>query len=165
MLRVPVNCPCFYAYGFRRQFRNVDFLTPNQSEAAQLLGDPDLRIESLPAAEEAARRLRQLGPAAVILKLGPDGCFVAADAFTGAIASFPVQAVDTTAAGDTFNGALAAGLAEGMPLPIAARFANAAAALSVTRPGAQSSIPGREEVLSFLDASRQSIAEEQNACS
>ena len=66
------------------------------------------------------------------------------------VPGFKVAAVDTTAAGDVFNGAFATALAEGQTVPLAARFANAAAALSVTRPGAQNSVPTRREVDQFL---------------
>lgn len=144
--------------------RNVGFLTPNQSEAAQLLAEPHLRIENSRTAEDVARRLLARGPAAVILKLGADGCFLAFGDYTGAIDAFPVPAVDTTAAGDTFNGGFAAALAEGMPIPDAARFASAAAALSVTRHGAQSSIPTRAEVLALLHAPERVHQEAGNAC-
>jgi ribokinase len=75
---------------------------------------------------------------------------VAAAGFEGAVPGFEVEAVDTTGAGDTFNAAFAVALAEGARLPDAARFANAAAALSVTRPGAQNSIPRRAEVDALL---------------
>lgn len=130
--------------------RNVDFLTPNQSEAAALLGDPDLEIREFREAECVAERLLALGPAAAVLKLGSLGCYVAAGKVRAAVPGFEVSAVDTTAAGDVFNGAFAVALAEGEDVLGAARFANAAAAISVTRPGAQSSIPSREEVEAFL---------------
>jgi ribokinase len=149
----------------RELLRRVDYLTPNQSEASLLLQRPETSIASFEEAEEAASRLLELGPKAVLLKLGRAGCFVAADGFRGGIEGFAVQAVDTTAAGDTFNGALAVGLAEGMLMPFAAIFANAAAAISVTRPGAQSSIPDRDEVMAFLTASGRPLQEAEEACS
>jgi ribokinase len=130
--------------------RNVDLLTPNQSEAAAILGSDSLEIRDFHQAEEAAKRLLELGPATVVLKLGPLGCLVAADGVRAAVPAFRVVARDTTAAGDVFNGALAVALAEGRPVFEAAVFANAAAAISVTRPGAQASIPGRDEVEEFL---------------
>jgi ribokinase len=123
----------------------VSCLTPNENEAMTLLERPAGAI-SLAHAPEVARALRARGPRAVILKLGENGAFL--DDGTGG-RHFPaprVKAVDTTAAGDTFNGALAVALAEGRSLPEAVPFANAAGALSVTRPGAQSSIPTRAEV-------------------
>jgi ribokinase len=126
--------------------RAVDFLTPNQSEAAEVLRDSALDLDDPDAIAGAAARLRALGPRAVILKLGEAGCFLSTPEVTGPFAGRSVQAVDTTAAGDTFNGAFAVAISEGMPLDAAATFANAAAAISVTRHGAQSSIPDRVEV-------------------
>jgi ribokinase len=131
--------------------RKICYLTPNQSEAAVLLNRPDASIDDFEEARKAASRLMDLGPKAVVLKLGRMGCFVATSGFCAGIPGFSVDAVDTTAAGDTFNGAFAVGLAEGMPIPAAAQFANAAAALSVMRLGAQSSIPNRDEVMAFLN--------------
>ncbi len=144
--------------------RHVAYLTPNQSEAALLLGHPDAEIRTFEEARQAASRLLELGPRSVVLKLGSMGCFAATPEFTGGIEAFRVDAVDTTAAGDTFNGAFAVGLAEGMTVADAASFANAAAALSVTRPGAQSSVPGRDEVMEFLRAMGQLAEEAPRTC-
>ncbi len=134
---------------FSALLTNVDFRTPNQSEAAALLNEPDLRVVDSAGAERVAARLAELGPA-IILKLGGLGCFVCVDPVHSAVSGFEVGAVDTTAAGDVFNGAFAVALAEGKPLLEAVRFASAGAAISVTRPGAQSSIPSRNEVDNFL---------------
>ncbi|MCL6545238.1 MAG: ribokinase [Bryobacteraceae bacterium] len=128
----------------------VDILTPNQTEAATLLGIPANRVQTYEDAAEAAAELQNMGAAGVIVKMGSLGCYVRAAGFEGAVPSFPVTAVDSTAAGDVFNGALAVALAEGRRVQAAARFACAAAALSVTRPGAQTSIPTRREVEDFL---------------
>jgi ribokinase len=127
----------------------VDILTPNESEALMLLGRPAARVavEDAPTLAEA---LLTLGPQAVILKLGDRGCYYRDAASEQFCPAFPVQARDTTAAGDTFNAALAVALAEGMPVGDALRFANAAAAISVTRLGAQASAPARAEVDAFL---------------
>lgn len=122
----------------------VDILTPNEAEALGLLGQPVRRM-ALDEAPGIAEQLRARGPRTVILKLGDQGCY-ADKHYPG----FPVKAVDTTAAGDTFNAGLAVGLAEGWELPRAIRFANAAAAISVTRVGAQASAPSRSEVEAFL---------------
>ncbi|MEO8660337.1 MAG: ribokinase [Bryobacteraceae bacterium] len=128
---------------------NIDILTPNESEACLLLGRPTARV-SLSEAPALAAALRALGPRAVILKLGEQGCYYS-DATQEIVApGFSVVATDTTAAGDTFNGALAVALAEGTPIAEALRFANGAAALSVTRSGAQASIPTRAETDTFL---------------
>ncbi len=132
----------------------VDVLTPNESEACILLGRPPARV-GLTEAREMAQSLRALGPRAVIVKLGEQGCLYSDGETEFAAAGFPVQAVDTTAAGDTFNAALGTALCENMPMREALRFANAAAAISVTRIGAQSSAPSRDEVDAFLNERRQ----------
>ena len=134
--------------------RQVDILTPNQSEAALLVGSTDMVIDSFQTAATTAARLRELGCGAVIVKLGAAGCWIDDGQRQEAAPGFAVEAVDTTAAGDVFNGALAVALAEGKPLQEAARFANAAAAISVTRAGAQTSVPQREEVDRFLAGMR-----------
>lgn len=124
-------------------------LTPNEPEACLLLGRPAARVGPSEALELASA-LRARGPAAVVLKLGSQGCLYADASQTLHSPAFRVDAVDSTAAGDTFNAALAVALAEGRPIVDALRFANAAAAISVTRLGAQSSVPSRGEVDEFL---------------
>lgn len=126
----------------------VSVLTPNESEAELLTG---LRIDGDAAAGRAADRLLRRGVRrAVVITMGRRGAFAAGDGIRRRIAAFRVRAVDTTAAGDIFNGALAVALTEGRPLEEAVRFANAAAALSVTRPGAQPSAPRRSEIERLL---------------
>jgi len=126
----------------------VDLLTPNESEACLLLGraTQDIAPEDAPS---IAKALRALGAKAVIMKLGAAGCHYQDAERDLYSPGFPVQPVDTTAAGDTFNAALAVALTEEQPLEAALRFANAAAAISVTRAGAQSSIPTRAETDQF----------------
>ncbi len=128
---------------------DVDILTPNETEALILLGRPAERV-SLDEAPELGRQLLARGPRQVILKLGDLGCFFCDRDRARHIPGFRVEARDATAAGDTFNGALAVALAEGQPVEEALRFANAAAAISVTRLGAQASIPTRSEVTALL---------------
>ncbi|HYO81914.1 MAG TPA: ribokinase [Bryobacteraceae bacterium] len=128
----------------------ASILTPNETEALTLLGETASGHIASSEAAAAARRLMERGPRAVIIKLGAAGCTYVDGATQIASPGFSVDAVDTTAAGDTFNAALAVALAEEQPIARALRFANAAAALSVTRPGAQSSIPSRHEVDRFL---------------
>lgn len=131
--------------------QQVDILTPNESEALMLLGRPASRV-TLDEAPALAAALFALGPRTVILKLGDRGCFHFDSSGGRRYPSYPVEPRDTTAAGDTFNAALAVALAEGMATDAALPFANAAAAISVTRLGAQASAPTRSEVDAFLAA-------------
>lgn len=127
--------------------RHVAILTPNESEAELLTG---VKVDGPKGAAQAAKALMAKGIRTVLVTLGPAGAFVATPDSEQVVPGFKVKAVDTTAAGDIFNGALAVSLAEGKPLPDAVRFANAAAALSVTRLGAQPSAPKRADIESFL---------------
>jgi len=129
--------------------RLADILTPNETEALILLGRPPARV---PATEAPglARALRELGAARVVLKLGDQGCFCDDGARQLHVPAFPVEVRDSTAAGDIFNAGLAVALAEERPIEDALRFASAAAAISVTRLGAQASVPARAEVEAFL---------------
>jgi ribokinase len=129
----------------------VDILTPNETEALMLLGRPAARV-SVDDAPALAEALLALGPRAVILKLGDRGAYYCDGEHRGLYAAYPVEVRDSTAAGDTFNAALAVALGEGMPVERAIPFANAAAAISVTRLGAQASAPARAEVDEFLAA-------------
>lgn len=124
-------------------YQLIDLITPNETEAHILTG------ESSP--ESAARVLLDRKVASVIITLGKDGALLANGSQPlERIPGFSVKAVDTVAAGDCFNGALACALAEGQSLPQAIRFSHAAAAVSVTKPGAQPSLPTRNEVEAFL---------------
>jgi len=86
----------------------------------------------------------------VIITMGAQGAFISSPGLESLVPGFPVAPVDTTAAGDVFNGTIAVALAEGLPLEEAVRFANAAAAVSVTRLGAQPSAPDRPEIEAFM---------------
>lgn len=127
----------------------VDVLVPNESEAARLAGDA---VTDEATAIEAARELRASGFRTVVVTLGSAGALWSGSDGVFTVPAFPVQAVDTTAAGDTFVAALAVGLSEGMPPRDAMRFASAAGALAVTRLGAQAGIPTRAEVEELLKA-------------
>jgi ribokinase len=130
--------------------RRIEWLTPNETEACRLLGVAEKEIAESALPETAARLLR-LGARNVIIKLGARGCYLAfADGHRELVPAFLVQSVDTTAAGDAFNGAFAACVIEGRDPRSSAVFASAAAAISATRLGAQPSMPTRQEVLSFL---------------
>jgi len=136
-----------------RLLRQIAILTPNETETEILTG---IKIKKESDMAEAAQRLLNKGVRAVFITLGSKGVFVASETenIRRIIPAFKVKAVDTTAAGDVFNGALAVALAEDRPLLDAARFANAAAALSVTRLGAQPSAPFRKDIENFLKKMR-----------
>jgi ribokinase len=125
----------------------ADYVTPNESEAARLAG---LEVAGLEGARAAAAAVRARGAGTAVLTLGATG--VLADGPGGVVhaPAFAVTAVDTTGAGDAFNGALAVALGERRPLAEALRFANATAALACTRRGAQPAMPARAEVERLL---------------
>ncbi|MGA2763368.1 MAG: ribokinase [Spirochaetia bacterium] len=122
-------------------------LVVNESEALNLTG---IEITCTHDASKAAELLRGMGARTVVITLGSAGAWASSHQLRGHIPSFAVDVVDTTAAGDTFCGALAVGLAEERSLDVALRFASAAAALTVTRMGAQPSIPLRTDIDSLL---------------
>jgi ribokinase len=130
-----------------RLLQDISILTPNETEAELLTG---IKVDSAESAAKAAAKLLAQGVGAVIVTLGAKGAYVASAAGGKLIPGFKVEAVDTTAAGDTFNGALAVALAEGQAFDQAVRFAHAAAAISVTRLGAQPSAPKRDEIEKLL---------------
>jgi len=125
-----------------------DLVTPNESEAAALTGLP---VHDPASAEAAAAALRERGAGAVVVTLGAGGALYHDGAVTVHVPAVSVGAVvETTGAGDAFNGALAAALAEGMDPVAAVGFGNAAAGLSVTRPGAARAMPTRAEIDALL---------------
>ena len=129
--------------------RHVSILTPNETEAVMLTG---IRIRNGKGAEKAAGALLNMGVDAALITMGAGGAYLATPDSGEMVTGYGVRSVDTTGAGDVFNGALATALAEGRTLLEAARFANAAAALSVTKLGAQPSVPHRKEIDYFLKA-------------
>jgi ribokinase len=129
--------------------KHISILTPNETEAELLTG---VTVTDEASCNRAAGILLGKGVETVIITLGSRGAFIASATSQELVSGFKVEPVDTTAAGDTFNGALAVALAEGMPITDAVRFANAAAAISVTRMGAQPSAPSREEIDALLGA-------------
>ncbi|MEW5718571.1 MAG: ribokinase [Chloroflexota bacterium] len=122
-------------------------VTPNETEAAILTGQ---EVTTQTGIENAARQLLALGAREVVMTLGERGALWATRAQMQIVPAFRVEPVDTTAAGDAFNGGLAVALARGEEMEPAIRFASAVAALSVTRFGAQSSLPSKRAVESFL---------------
>lgn len=126
----------------------VDYLTPNEGEAGRLSGMP---VTDRASAADAARALRHQGVGVVVVTLGPDGALCLGSAEALHVRGLAVTVLDTTAAGDTFNAALAVTLAERVSLAEGLRFANAAAALACTRRGAQPSLPLRADVMRVLD--------------
>ena len=125
----------------------VDMITPNETEAELLTG---VKVEDMASAQKAADVLHTKGIKQVMITLGSQGVWLSQNGEGQQVLGFRVDAKDTTAAGDTFNGALLTALQEGRALEPAIRFAHAAAAISVTRMGAQTSIPHRREVERFL---------------
>ncbi|ANW26166.1 ribokinase [Vibrio coralliilyticus] len=126
----------------------IDVITPNETEAEVLTG---VTVTDNESAQEAANALHRKGIEIVLITLGAKGVWLSQNGRGELIPGFRVEATDTTAAGDTFNGALVTGLLEDLPLESAIKFAHAAAAISVTRFGAQTSIPSRDEVDAFLE--------------
>jgi ribokinase len=125
----------------------VSILTPNRTEAEMLSG---IRIHDIPSAKEAAQKIKGRGVKTIIITLGIQGALVLHNDIFTLVPACPVTAVDTTAAGDTFNGALVVALSEGKDVLQATAYACKASAISVTRIGAQASIPYKREVDGFF---------------
>lgn len=125
----------------------VDIITPNETEAQALT---DVEVFDASSAALAANKLHQYGIGTVIITLGCQGAYLSvqtdSDSSSQLIAAYPVTAIDTVAAGDTFNGALMVALDEGLNIVEAVKFANKASAIAVTRHGAQRGIPYRHEL-------------------
>jgi len=119
-------------------------ITPNVTEAEILTG---IAVHDTSSAEIAAFTLQEKGVKNVIITMGSAGAYLKSESFTGMVPGIKVRAIDTTAAGDVFNGAIAVALSEGKELKEALKFANKAASISVTRMGAQASAPYRNEIL------------------
>ena len=125
-----------------------DWVTPNESEASALTGLP---VESVEAARAAADALLERGARGVVVTLGPQGALLHAGGLSEVVPAMPAgPVVETTGAGDAFNGGFAVGLAEGLPPRDAVRLGAATAGISVTRPGTAPSMPTRAEVQALL---------------
>lgn len=125
----------------------VDILTPNETEAEIISG---IKVVDTESAAAAARKIMETGVGQVIVTLGSKGALYCSDKEQVLVPAFKVNAVDTTAAGDIFNGALCVALSEGKEMVDAIRFASAASSISVTRKGAQASAPYRDEVNNII---------------
>lgn len=132
----------------REILKHVSYITPNETEASLLSG---VEVVDEAGALEAAKLMYGMGVPNVIITLGKNGCYLYNGGQSGTLfPAFKVDAVDSTGAGDAFNGGLAHGLAGGMSLGEAIRYANAVAGLSVTRIGTAPAMPTKEEVIGFL---------------
>ena len=127
---------------------SVDIITPNQTEALTLTG---IAVNDEVTAQQACDVLHDKGILTAIITMGEQGAYISSGSYKGLVPGFNAgKVVDTVAAGDTFCAGLAVAIAEGKSLQLAVQFANAAAALSVTKAGAQASIPVRTEVIKLL---------------
>lgn len=145
---IPVLWNCAPARAFDLSYiPKINILVLNEVEAGFLA---EMAVENEADAEKAAEKLVAKGVEKVIITLGSKGAFVVTKTEKVSVPAFKVEAVDTTAAGDTFCGAFAVALVEGKSLKEALQFASAAAAISVTRMGAQPSAPSRKEIDTFL---------------
>lgn len=131
----------------RNLIEKIDYLTPNETEAAILTG---IEVASDDDARKAGAELLELGAGCVIVTMGKRGAMLITTAESCMVPAFTVDAVDATAAGDAFNGGLAYALATGSEVKEAVKFGNATAALAVTKMGAQPSMPTRDELERFL---------------
>jgi ribokinase len=122
----------------------VSIITPNETEAELLTG---IKVTDSTSAQKASEKFHQKGIKSVVITMGASGAFISSGSISKMISVVPVKAVDTTAAGDIFHGALAVSLSEGKGLEEAVVYANKASAISVTRMGAQASAPYRNELI------------------
>ena len=128
-------------------FDGVDYVTPNETEAEQFTG---IAVNTIEDCRAAAQKLMEMGVKNVIITLGVRGAFYTNGKDEVVVPSIKVKAVETTGAGDAFNGGLATAIAEGMPIKQALQFATCTAAISVTRLGSSPSMPYRAEILELM---------------
>lgn len=128
-------------------FNGVDYVTPNETEAEQYTG---IKVDTLEDCRVAAKKFIDMGVKNVIITLGVRGAFYTDGTQEIVVPSIKVKDLETTGAGDAFNGGLATAIAEGMPIETALQFATCTAALSVTRLGSSLSMPAREEIAELM---------------
>lgn len=129
-------------------FDGVDFVTPNETEAEQFTG---IKVDTVEDCRLAAQKFFEMGVKNVIITLGVRGAFYTNGKDEIVVPSIKVKAVETTGAGDAFNGGLATAIAEGLPMQTALQFATCTAAISVTRLGSSPSMPYRHEILALME--------------
>ena len=132
----------------RELFDGVDYVTPNETEAEQFTG---IKVDTLEDCKKAAEVFFGMGVKNVIITLGVRGCYFTDGAVELTVPAIKVNAIETTGAGDAFNGGLATAIAEGMPIETALKFATCTSAISVTRLGSSPSMPYRHEILALLE--------------
>lgn len=128
-------------------FEGVDYVTPNETEAEQFTG---IKVDTVEDCRLAAKKFFDMGVKNVIITLGVRGAFFTDGKNEVLVPSIKVKAVETTGAGDAFNGGLATAIAEGLPMDTALKFATCTAAISVTRLGSSPSMPYRHEILELM---------------
>lgn len=126
----------------------IDYVTPNETETEQFTG---VAVNTVEDCREAAKRFFQMGVKNVVITLGVRGVFFSNGKEELVVPALKVKAVETTGAGDAFNGGFATAIAEGMPMETALKFATCTAAISVTRYGSSPSMPKREEILALME--------------
>ena len=126
----------------------IDYVTPNETEAEQLTG---IKVDSIEACREAAAKLLEMGVKNVVITLGVRGVYYTNGETEITVPSIKVKAVETTGAGDAFNGGFSTAIAEGLPVDVALKFATCTSAISVTRLGSSPSMPYRHEILALLE--------------
>lgn len=129
-------------------FDGVDLVTPNETEAEQFTG---VKVDTVEDCRKAASKFFEMGVKGVVITLGVRGAYFTDGREEIFVPALKVKAVETTGAGDAFNGGLATAIAEGMPMEIALRFATCTAAISVTRLGSSQSMPRREEIIALME--------------
>lgn len=129
-------------------FDGVDYVTPNETEAEQFTG---IAVNSVDDCRRAAQKFFEMGVKNVIITLGVRGAYYTDGKTEMVVPAIKVKAVETTGAGDAFNGGLSTAIAEGLPMDTALRFATCTSAISVTRLGSAPSMPYRHEILALLE--------------